>query len=148
MNAMKTTLLLVALTLLFVWIGYALGGQQAQALEHDVVVVVHVQRDRRLGLIQVREQAVDQGNVLGGFLVATACLFDELFLLTLERADVCENELGVDHLAELERNTVDETLERRGKAGIAAEALLFLLDVVDQCPGLGRHERENQYARA
>lgn len=41
MNAMKTTLLLVALTVLFVWLGYALGGRQGMIIAFAFAMVTN-----------------------------------------------------------------------------------------------------------
>ena len=78
--------------------------EQAEALEDDPLVVVHVEGDGRLVLIEVGEQAVDQGHVFSAaslsppraFLMAFSCL-------AFDRTDVGEDELGVDHFDVAER---------------------------------------------
>lgn len=76
----------------------ALGAQEAKAFERNFFFVGKLEGKGGFVFVQMRKEAVDQFDILGGFLVAAAGFFGALFFLAFEGGEVGEDEFGIDDL--------------------------------------------------
>ena len=76
----------------------ALGAQEAKAFEGNFFFVGKFEGKGGFVFVEMREEAIDQFDILGGFLVATPGFFGALFFLAFEGSEVGEDEFGIDDL--------------------------------------------------
>lgn len=76
----------------------AFGAQEAKAFEGDFFFVGKFEGKGGFVFVEMREEAIDQFDILGGFFVATPGFFGALFFLAFEGGEVGEDEFGIDDL--------------------------------------------------